>query len=102
MESIGHIGRWLKCVSRLPGNTDTSQFDGFSNMGCSVFCVGSYRIILRGNISHPKGSWEDEFPVPLVGYVSSQEGEITLVPYFIQSRAPNTPGVKDKRIDLKK
>ena len=25
-------------------------------------------------VSHPKGSWEDEFPFPLVGYVSSLQG----------------------------
>ena len=29
------------------------------------------------NISQSKGSWEDEFPFPLVGYLSSLEGKKT-------------------------
>ena len=31
------------------------------------------------NISHPKGSWEDEIPFQLVGYVSSLEGNVDAV-----------------------
>ena len=53
MESIAHIGRWLKCFSRLPGNTDVPSSMA-TNMGFCVFCVGSYRIILRGNVSQRK------------------------------------------------
>ena len=34
------------------------------------------------SISHPKGSWEDEIPFQLVGYVSSLEGHVDAVDVY--------------------
>ena len=35
---------------------------------------GGARFLFPSTVSHPKGSWEDEIPFPLVGYVSCLKG----------------------------
>jgi len=72
------LGRWFSS-SRGPVFSGSSRWSNIVQMGWNHQAV----TLLGTNISPQKGTFEDDFPYPKVGYVSSLEGK-----YFLGSWLP--------------
>ena len=72
------LGRWFSS-SRGPVFSGSSRWSSIVQMGWNHQAV----TLLGTNISPQKGTFEDDFPYPKVGYVSSLEGK-----YFLGSWLP--------------
>ena len=58
---------------------------GFRTQNWVLQKNGKYHTLLGTNISPPKGTFEDDFPIPMVGYVSSLENISTINEFLLKS-----------------